>query len=68
MLPPTIERFHASSGIPVADIYEMLKKAQPIQRMGTPQEIASVVRFLLSDECPFMTGAHISVDGGYTCQ
>jgi NAD(P)-dependent dehydrogenase (short-subunit alcohol dehydrogenase family) len=68
MLPPTIERFHASSGIPVADIYEMLKKAQPVQRMGTPQGIASVVRFLLSDECSFMTGALINVDGGYTCQ
>jgi len=27
-----------------------------------------VVRFLLSDECPFMTGALICVDGGYTCQ
>ena len=68
MLAPTIERFHASSGIPIADIYEMLKKAQPIQRLGTPEEIARVVRFLLSDECPFMTGALICADGGYTCQ
>ena len=68
MLGPTIERFHASSGIPLPDIYEMLKRAQPIQRLGTPQEVASVVRFLLSDECPFMTGALINVDGGYTCQ
>jgi hypothetical protein len=24
--------------------------------------------FLLSDDCPFMTGALVSVDGGYTCQ
>jgi len=68
MLAPTIERFHASSSIPIADIYDMLKKAQPIQRLGTAEEIARVVRFLLSDECPFMTGALISVDGGYTCQ
>jgi NAD(P)-dependent dehydrogenase (short-subunit alcohol dehydrogenase family) len=46
----------------------MLKKAQPIQRLGTPEEIARVVRFLLSDECPYMTGALISMDGGYVCQ
>jgi hypothetical protein len=26
------------------------------------------VLFLLSDECPFMTGALVSADGGYTCQ
>jgi hypothetical protein len=54
MLAPTIERFRVSSGIPIADIYEMLKKAQPIHWLGTPEEIARVVRFLLSDECPFM--------------
>lgn len=68
MLAPSIARYHALSGIPDADIYEILKKAQPIQRLGTPEEIARVVRFLLSDECPFMTGALISADGGYTCQ
>ena len=68
MLAPTIERFHRASGISIVDIYEMLKKAQPIPRLGTAEEIAKVVRFLLSDECPFMTGALINVDGGYTCQ
>jgi NAD(P)-dependent dehydrogenase (short-subunit alcohol dehydrogenase family) len=46
----------------------MLRKARPIQRLNTAEEIARVVRFLLSDECPFMTGALITVDGGYTCQ
>ena len=49
-------------------IHDMLKKAQPIQRLGTPEEIGKAVMFLLSDECPFMTGALISADGGYTCQ
>jgi NAD(P)-dependent dehydrogenase (short-subunit alcohol dehydrogenase family) len=68
MLEPTVNRFHKVSGTPVADIYESLRTAQPIQRLGTPEEIAKAVVFLLSDECPFMTGALISADGGYTCQ
>jgi NAD(P)-dependent dehydrogenase (short-subunit alcohol dehydrogenase family) len=68
MLAPSIERFHQTTGTPVAAIHDMLKKAQPIQRLGTPEEIGNAVLFLLSDDCPFMTGALISADGGYTCQ
>ncbi len=68
MLAPSIERFHRMSGLPVDDIHEMLRKAQPVQRLGTPEEIGKVVLFLLSDDCPFMTGALVSADGGYTAQ
>lgn len=68
MLEPSIERFHRMSGTPIKEIGEMLRKAQPIQRLGTPEEIGRAVMFLLSDDCPFMTGALVSADGGYTCQ
>jgi NAD(P)-dependent dehydrogenase (short-subunit alcohol dehydrogenase family) len=56
------------SGLSIDTINEMLRTAQPIQRLGTPEEIGRAVLFLLSDECPFMTGALVSADGGYTCQ
>jgi NAD(P)-dependent dehydrogenase (short-subunit alcohol dehydrogenase family) len=36
----------------------------PLRRAGTPDEIASVVAFLLSDEAAYMTGETVSVDGG----
>jgi 3-oxoacyl-[acyl-carrier protein] reductase len=34
-------------------------------RLGTPRDVASVVKFLLSEESMFVTGAVIPVDGGY---
>lgn len=68
MLNPSIERFHQTSGMPMEEIHEMLRNAQPIWRLGTPEEIGRAVMFLLSDDCPFMTGALLSADGGYTCQ
>jgi NAD(P)-dependent dehydrogenase (short-subunit alcohol dehydrogenase family) len=68
MLGPSIQRFHDTSGMAVEQIYDMLRKAQPVQRLGTPDEIGKAVMFLLSDDCAFMTGALVPVDGGYTCQ
>jgi len=36
----------------------------PLKRMGTVDDVANVVLFLLSDESGYMTGAELSVDGG----
>lgn len=38
----------------------------PINRLGTPQEIADLVAFLSSDKSSFTTGSYIIADGGYT--
>ncbi len=39
---------------------------QPIGRLGTPQDIASLVRFLSSREAEFINGAVLPIDGGWT--
>lgn len=36
----------------------------PLNRLGNPAETAAAIAFLASDECPFMTGAEMLVDGG----
>ena len=45
---------------------DMIRRAAsaPLRRAGTPDEIASVAAFLLSDEAAYMTGEVVSVDGG----
>lgn len=43
---------------------EGLKAMIPMQRVGKPEEVASVVGFLLSDGASYITGETISVNGG----
>ena len=38
----------------------------PMKRMGTAEEIAKLVLFLLSDESGYITGAEVAIDGGAT--
>lgn len=42
------------------------RKAHPLGRLGEPEEVATLVRFLASDESSFITGAAIPIDGGMT--
>lgn len=43
-----------------------LHARQPMGRMGKPEEIASLIRYVCSDEAEFMTGSLLDIDGGWT--
>ena len=47
-------------------LWDATVKQNPFRRLGTPQEIANVVAFLVSDRASFVTGANVLVDGGAT--
>jgi NAD(P)-dependent dehydrogenase (short-subunit alcohol dehydrogenase family) len=48
------------------DMLKALEAKAPMNRLGTPQEIADLVAFLSSDKSSFTTGSYIIADGGYT--
>ena len=43
---------------------EKLLAEIPLGRFGRPEEVATVIRFLLSDDSSYITGQTINVDGG----
>jgi len=47
-------------------VARMLKAEVPMERLGTPDEIASLVAFLCSERASFITGSCVIADGGQT--
>ncbi len=49
-----------------AEAEQVIEKIQPSKLRGEPEHIASMVRFLASDDSAFVTGTTQLVDGGYS--
>lgn len=58
-----LEKFHKDNK---EEVRAELRARQPIGRLGRPEEVASMVRYLASDEAAFITGALFNIDGGWT--
>ncbi|MCQ9328328.1 acetoacetyl-CoA reductase [Pelistega suis] len=46
------------------EVLEQIVSTIPVRRLGTPEEIASIVSWLASEDAGFATGADFSVNGG----
>ena len=46
------------------EIKEEIAKQIPLKRMGTPEDVANVVSFLVSEKSNYITGQVINIDGG----
>jgi meso-butanediol dehydrogenase/(S,S)-butanediol dehydrogenase/diacetyl reductase len=69
--PGTIEtaatKLHAQKlGLSLEQFREETCKELFVKRLGTVEDVAHCALFLLSDESTYVTGAHLSVDGGNT--
>lgn len=58
-----LEKFHHDNK---EEMRAQLRARQPVGRLGRPEEIASLVRYLASDEAAFVSGALYPIDGGWT--
>lgn len=47
------------------EILNELKENTPLNRIGTPEDVAEAILFLSSDKASFITGQTLSVDGGF---
>ena len=46
------------------EVKENILNNIPLKREGTPQDVANVVKFLASEDCSYITGQVINIDGG----
>jgi len=58
-----LERFHKNNK---EETRAELRARQPVGRLGRPEEVASLVRYLASDEAAFVSGSLFPIDGGWT--
>ena len=64
VMPAVVDTpIHADRGLRIEQVHEM-DRLHPMQRIGTPTDVASLILFLLSDASSWMTGTVIPIDGG----
>jgi NAD(P)-dependent dehydrogenase (short-subunit alcohol dehydrogenase family) len=65
---PAVDEFMANKPEIAVQFLAEMTAAEPIGRLGTPDEIANAVVWLSGPDASFMIGAGLTVDGGYMAQ
>lgn len=65
-LTAATQRIADSEGITLEQQVQESVDRMVIKRIGTPEDIAAAVAFLVSDDASLITGTNILVDGGFT--
>jgi 3-oxoacyl-[acyl-carrier protein] reductase len=65
IITPMIEETARRMGVPLDAFVKGAAEGLPIRRVGTPEDIAGVVAFLVGPDSSYITGQNIYVDGGY---
>ena len=62
MPTPLPEGHGRSTGL--VDVLDRILDSIPVRRLGKPEDVASIVAWLASDDASFATGADFSLNGG----
>jgi NAD(P)-dependent dehydrogenase (short-subunit alcohol dehydrogenase family) len=62
--PGWIDTAMSAAALDRPAVRERIEQAIPAGRVATPEEVASTIVWLLSDEAAYVTGADVAVDGG----
>ncbi|ASK64029.1 tungsten formylmethanofuran dehydrogenase [Virgibacillus phasianinus] len=68
VFPGVVETPMTSKLSEAKDMMNMLVNATPMKRLGKPEEVASAILFLASDEASYITGGELVIDGGYSAR
>lgn len=64
VMPGIIDTPMLTEAVPGLDVEGYAAQATPLGRSGRPDDVASAILYLMSDDSAFVTGAELAVDGG----